>query len=99
MGKSEPTISFRETRDRPIWHLRGAHLERASFHRARLQAAHLEDAHLQGARLEGANLDDTYFFGAEFDGPALNSVRRAFNWRNAHFDPNIDQPLHSMACN
>ena len=68
-------------------HLEEADLRGASFVRARLQAAHLERALLEGAHFEQANLADTYFVDAELDYVALRSIRRAFNWRKAHFDP------------
>jgi uncharacterized protein YjbI with pentapeptide repeats len=78
-------------------HFRGADLSAARFYEARLQAAHLEETTLLGAQFQSANLNDAYFYGAELDERALRSIVRAFNWRNAHFDPPISQLLAQLA--
>jgi len=59
----------------------------AMFKGASLQSVHFEGSDLRGARFDGANLADCYFYGAKLDRGALESIRRAENWRKAHFDP------------
>lgn len=79
--------------------LRHANLISADFRRsclidarlthASLQSAHLDGADLRGARFDRADLRDTYFLGAIFDEPCLESIRRSSFWRQAHFDPEV----------
>jgi uncharacterized protein YjbI with pentapeptide repeats len=77
-------------------HLEESDLRDARFFQTRLQAAHFEDAKLQAAQFQSANLDDAYFLGAELDDAALETILRAFNWRNAKFDPEIWQRLENL---
>lgn len=66
-----------------------AHLQHAQFQRARLQSAHLDRAMLQGTRFEAANLNDAYFRGSIFDDQSLESITKAYHWREAHFDGDV----------
>ncbi len=76
--------------------LKETNLQGAQFFQAKLQSAHLENADLRGARFEEANLNDTYFYGANFNAPALQSICRAYHWENAHFDDDVLEQLRAM---
>ena len=78
-------------------HLNGAKLNGVLFYGARLQAAHLEGASLIGARFEAADVNDTYFYGARLDDVAIHSLSRSLNWRNAHFDSQVEARLQRLA--
>lgn len=73
--------------------LRGCDLQHATFRGSQLQSTHFDGADLRGARFEGANLADTYFLGARLDAVAIQSLRRAQNWRKAHFDDAVRSQL------
>jgi hypothetical protein len=75
--------------DRAIMHsvkLRGAHLVGAKFHQARLRSAHFDNADLRGAVFKDADVRDAFFGGATFDNVSLETIKKARNWRQAHFD-------------
>lgn len=72
-------------------------LREAEFYRASLQAAHFDQANLTGAKFQEANLSDTFFIGAVLDDRALESIWKARNWRNAHFDEATKARLEALA--
>lgn len=73
--------------------LKSSDLKKAQFYRAELQSVHFESADLQGARFEEANLKDTYFMGATISKDTIQSIKKAFNWQNAHFDEEVFNSL------
>jgi uncharacterized protein YjbI with pentapeptide repeats len=73
-------------------------LQGARFQRARLQSAHFNGAQLLGSRFEGADVNDAFFLGAVLDERALKSIATgARNWRNAHFDSDIEGRLTEIS--
>lgn len=71
-------------------HLKEADLTNADFRGAKLQQANLEGAVLDGAVFEEADLNDTRFLGARLtDDATVHSLSRAYNWREAAFDPEV----------
>jgi uncharacterized protein YjbI with pentapeptide repeats len=79
--------------------LKETDLRGAQFQQAKLQSAHLDNARLQGAKFEQANLSDTFFNGADLDESTLRSIINAQNWRQAHFDDEINARLEKLAKN
>ena len=59
--------------------LRGVHLENANLGKAHLEGARLNEAHLEKADLGEAHLEGAY-------GIAVEQVRSANHWENAHYD-------------
>ncbi|HEX2084192.1 MAG TPA: pentapeptide repeat-containing protein [Solirubrobacteraceae bacterium] len=70
----------------------------ARFQRANLKEAHLEGAILRGASFEEAELQGAIFKGAVFDAKSLRSIARgAKDWREAVFDPPVDEQLEKLS--
>lgn len=88
--------SFRDRANLISAKLQSANLKEAAFFDARLQSAHLEGATLIGAQFDGADVRDTYFADAIFDPGALRSLKRAFHWQEAHYDPRTEQELERL---
>jgi uncharacterized protein YjbI with pentapeptide repeats len=76
--------------------LKDTDMQAAQFYRSKMQSAHLEGADLTNAQFQEANLNDTYFLGSKLNQQALKTIRKAFNWQNAHFDEEIASELENM---
>lgn len=77
-------------------HLEEANLSNCKFEHSLLQGAHLENSVLTGAHFEQANLNNVFFVGAELDITSMTSIVKAYNWRKAHFDPDIREKLEKI---
>jgi uncharacterized protein YjbI with pentapeptide repeats len=79
--------------------LKETDMQAAQFYRSKMQSAHLEGANLANAQFQEANLNDTYFLGSKLNRQALETIRKALNWKNAHFDEEIASQLENMGKN
>ena len=77
-------------------HFKHADLSNCQFQQAQLQGAHLEHASLAGARFEQADLNNAFFIGSHLDETAKTSIIKAFNWRLAKFDPEVQKELEAI---
>jgi uncharacterized protein YjbI with pentapeptide repeats len=87
-GANLTRANFREA-DLKWVHFEEADLSHCKFERAFLQGAHLEKSVLMGAHFEQADLNNAFFKEAKLDITAISSIVKAYNWRKAHFDPDI----------
>lgn len=69
--------------------LQGADFKEAMFMGAYLQSAHFERTNLKGTRFDYADLSDTFFHAATIDATTKQSILRAKNWLNAHYDNEV----------
>ena len=70
-------------------HFEEANLSNCKFEQVLLQGAHLEKSVLNGAHFEQADLNNAFFIGAVLDITSMTSIVKAYNWRKAHFDPEV----------
>jgi uncharacterized protein YjbI with pentapeptide repeats len=94
-GANLTGASFR-TADLKWVHFEEANLSNSKFQQALLQGAHLEKSLLNGAHFEQADLNNAFFIGAVLDITAITSIVKAYNWRKAHFDPEVRKKIEEI---
>lgn len=77
-------------------HLEETDLSNCKFEQCSLQGAHFENSIINNAHFERADLNNVFFIGAKIDNTSMTSIAKAYNWRKAHFDPEIREKIEKI---